>query len=221
VVRRVYALGATGILNALDAADGTLVWSRDAMADTGMKLPMWGFAGSPLVIGDEPTVSPKSAGSAPREDGGDRRRRLRPARRLRPRHRRAALVRRGRRRVLHVYQGHAFGFDGRILARIDLDGSERRWKGGLYGNGQLVLLEDQVLLLVLGERRAGAHRGEPDRFTELSRFPAIEGKTWNHLSLVGDLLLARNSEEIAAFRRRRTRHRTAELVSCRIDRRAG
>jgi hypothetical protein len=39
-----------------------------------------------------------------------------------------------------------------------------------------------------------------DQFAELDRFTAIEGKTWNHPGLVGDLLLVQNGEEMAAFR---------------------
>jgi hypothetical protein len=36
--------------------------------------------------------------------------------------------------------------------------------------------------------------------TAIARFPAIEGKTWNHPVLVGDVLLVRNGQEMAAFR---------------------
>ena len=100
-----------------------------------------------------------------------------------------------------VHEGYAYGFDGTILASIDLRDGTRKWKGGRYGNGQLVLLADQNALLVLSEEGELALVGAtPERFVELGRAPGIDGKTWSHPVLVGDRLLVRNAEEMAAFR---------------------
>jgi outer membrane protein assembly factor BamB len=100
-----------------------------------------------------------------------------------------------------VHKGHAYGFDNSILAAIDLNDGERKWKGGRYGFGQIVLLPEQDLLLVLSEEgELALVSATPDQFRELARFKAIEGKTWNHPVLAGDILLVRNGEEMAAFR---------------------
>jgi len=101
--------------------------------------------------------------------------------------------------VLH--RGHAFGFDNSILSCIDLADGKRKWKGGRYGNGQLVLLADQDVLLVLSEEgELALVSATTDGFKEVARFPALNAKTWNHPVLVGDVLLIRNGEEMAAFR---------------------
>jgi hypothetical protein len=77
---RVYALGATGTLNALDALSGALVWSRNAAAETGVERPGWGFAGSPLVVGDVVIVAASGRLAAYDAASGERRW-LGPARR--------------------------------------------------------------------------------------------------------------------------------------------
>jgi len=278
---RVYALGATGILNALDAEDGSVVWSRDAASDTGVKVPGWGFTSSPLVVddvvvaavagklaaydlatgdprwfGEAKSVSYSSphlltidgvaqvlmltgagATSVATADGTLLWEHAWPGfHSLQPAQtadggvlistagsssgiatRRLAVARgpggwtveerwtsEGLKPYFNdlvVHEGHAFGFDNSILACIDLANGERKWKGGRYGYGQLILLADQDLLLVLSEKgELALVAATPDRFTELARFPAIEGKTWNHPALVGDVLLARNAEEMVAFR---------------------
>jgi outer membrane protein assembly factor BamB len=46
---RVFALGATGTLNCLNAATGERHWSRDVAKDADASSPQWGFSGSPLV----------------------------------------------------------------------------------------------------------------------------------------------------------------------------
>ena len=274
---RVYTFGATGILNALDANNGAVVWSRDVSADTGVKVPFWGFSSSPLVIGDIVIVA-ASGQLVAYDAGGGNRRWLGPAgggsysspqlatidgvaqvilisgagtKSLAPADgkqlwdyawpsnsivqpavtpdgdvlitsqengtRRIAVVHNGGGWNVQerwtsnglkpyfndfvVHKGYAFGFDGRILACIDLKDGQRKWKGGRYGNGQLVLLPDQDLLLVLSEEgELALVAATPDQFTETAKIQAIQGKTWNHPVLVGDLLLVRNAEEMAAFR---------------------
>jgi hypothetical protein len=99
-----------------------------------------------------------------------------------------------------VHKGHAFGFTGPSLACIDLGDGKRKWRGGRYG-GQIILLADQDLLLVLTEKgEIVLVEAVPEKLTEIARFKAIEGKTWNHPVLVGDVLLVRNTQEMAAYR---------------------
>jgi outer membrane protein assembly factor BamB len=47
---RVYAVGGTGILKALDLETGRTLWKRDVMSDGGTELPRYGLSSSPLVI---------------------------------------------------------------------------------------------------------------------------------------------------------------------------
>ena len=276
---RVYTFGPTGILNALDASDGAVVWSRNVASDTATKIPMWGFASSPWVADDVVIVAAAGRLAAYELATGTRRwvgpdggegyssphlltiggiaqvlllseagavgvapgdgRLLwehswrQGMRIVQPAFTPAGDVLissgdgQGLRRVsvthdaggwkveerwtssglkpsfndFVVHEGHAFGFDGSILASIDLTDGTRKWKGGRYGHGQLVVLPDQDLLLVLSEEgELALVRAVPDRFTELARLPAIEGKTWNHPVLAGDVLLVRNGQEMAAFR---------------------
>ncbi|HEX6183207.1 MAG TPA: PQQ-binding-like beta-propeller repeat protein, partial [Pyrinomonadaceae bacterium] len=276
---RVYTLGATGILNALKADDGSVVWTRNAAADTKTKVPSWGFSGSPLLVGDvviiaaggtlaaydSATGEPRWVGetvgccySSPHRatlggvaqvvlmngpgafgvaladgkvlwqyqlptggrivqpaltadgdlllaqgEGGDL-------------YRVAVAQREGGWTVEErwtsnelkpyfsdfvVHEGHAYGFDNGKIACIDLKDGAGRWDGGSYGAGQLVLLPEQdVLLLVTEQGELALVSATPERFTELARVPAIKGKTWNHPVLVRDTLLVRNGEEMAAFR---------------------
>lgn len=103
-----------------------------------------------------------------------------------------------------VHKGHAYGFDGSILSSISLVDGKRNWKGGRYGSGQMVLLADQDLLLVSSEEgEVALVSATPDQFREVARFKAVEGKTWNHPVLAGDVLLVRNAEEMVAFRMKR------------------
>jgi hypothetical protein len=99
-----------------------------------------------------------------------------------------------------VKDGYAYGFDGAIFCCIDLSNGERKWRGGRYGRGQVILLADQDLLLVLSETgEAVLVSAQPTRHAELGRFNAITGKTWNHPVVAHGKLFVRNAEEIACY----------------------
>jgi outer membrane protein assembly factor BamB len=100
-----------------------------------------------------------------------------------------------------VHKGYIYGFHTRSIACIDVQEGKRIWKGGRYGNGQLILLADQDILLVISEKgEIALVNAHPDKFTELGKFPVIKGKTWNHPVLVKDMLYVRNDREMAACR---------------------
>ena len=63
VSNRVFAYGATGILNCLDLATGSRVWSRDAVKESGGHAPEWGATSSPLVVEDLVIVHGGEGGS--------------------------------------------------------------------------------------------------------------------------------------------------------------
>ena len=287
----VYAFGATGLLNALDARDGSAIWTRNVAEETGKEAPMWGFSSSPLIVGDIVIVAAEGKLAAYDAATGETRwiggvegtgyssphlatldgveqvlilngkgalsvdpqtgaelwkhewpgdgivqpnltedgdvligtgsgmggatglRRLTVGREagewnaergasgwtIAERWTSSGLKPYFNDYVVH--EGHAYGFDGGILACVDLADGKRKWKGGRFGDGQMVLLADQDLLLVLSEKgELALVDAKPEQFSERGRVKTIEGKTWNHPVLAGGIALVRNSEEMAAFR---------------------
>lgn len=49
---RLYTLGAKAVLSAFDASTGKLYWRHDLMNEVQAALPVWGFSGSPTVVGE-------------------------------------------------------------------------------------------------------------------------------------------------------------------------
>ncbi len=54
---RVFSLGATGILNCLDARTGKVIWGKDVLAAVGHDVPQWAKSGSPLVVDGKVVVT--------------------------------------------------------------------------------------------------------------------------------------------------------------------
>lgn len=97
------------------------------------------------------------------------------------------------------HQGHIYGLDEGILSSVDANTGERKWKGGRYGYGQLLLASGHLIVLTeSGE--VVLVKATPENHMEISRFSAIEGKTWNHPALANGRLLVRNTTEMACFR---------------------
>ena len=97
-----------------------------------------------------------------------------------------------------IHKGHAFGFDGRILSCIDLSDGQRKWKGGRYGHGQ-VMLASGHLVVVTEDGDLALVRATPERHAEVARLPILDGKTWNHPAIADGYLLVRNTTEMAAL----------------------
>lgn len=97
-----------------------------------------------------------------------------------------------------VHDGHAYALSEGILECVDLADGNRCWKKGRFGHGQILGVDD--LLLVLSED-GDLHLLElnPDKFVELGKVAALEGKTWNNLCLYGKRLLIRNAAEAACL----------------------
>ena len=296
-----YALGATGILDCLEARTGRLLWKRNILNDAKAENLEWGMAGSPLIYGNWVIVSPGgsdqssivaydkysgervwgggssrasyssplihrvqgkeqilifngkglfahrpadgavlwkyeytnmpkinvtqpiplSAANLPlswrslKEDGGAETARIllstgyakgsvlldlalspkgewsvKPAwhsKRLKPKF-----------NNLVVKDGYAYGADEGILTCIDLQNGRKKWKDGRYGYGQLLLVEN--LLLILAESGdIVLVEANPEEFCEVSRIRALEGKSWSHPAIGNGLLLVRNGRQACAF----------------------
>lgn len=99
-----------------------------------------------------------------------------------------------------VNKGFVYGFDGLSLACMNVENGKRQWRGGRDG-GQMILIADQDLMLVLSEKGdLILVSASPDKLTELARMSAIKGKTWSHPAISGNIVVVRNTSEMVAYR---------------------
>jgi outer membrane protein assembly factor BamB len=97
-----------------------------------------------------------------------------------------------------VQGNFVYGFDDGILTCLDLTTGKRMWRGDSYGFGQLLLV-DNTLLIQAESGDVALVDAAPGAFHESAHFSAIEGKTWNNPVLSGHHLLVRNDHEAACY----------------------
>ena len=279
---RLFALGATGILNCLDPVTGAKLWSTNILTDAKAQNLTWAMSGSPLVVGDAVIVNPGgsegksviaydvltghqiwSAGSAKAGYASPQSARLcdrdvvlmfdnvglstydpdahkllwdfgwtngPPCNAAQPitlsddrvfignGYGKGSVLLQVKRdgdqwsvdpiweskhlklkfnsAVLHG--DSIYGLDEGILTCISVADGKRQWKGGRYAYGQLVLVDD--LILVLAESgEVALVPATPDEFREVAKFQAIEGKTWNNPVVCRGKLFVRNCDEAACY----------------------
>ncbi len=280
---RVYAQGATGMLNCLELKTGKRIWSKNILSDNEASIKEWGVAGSPLVFDSLVVVSAggqnnqslaayhKDTGKKIWSGGNDRAgyssalvATLAGARQILIFNQNNVVahdpvtgqilwqqawpggsecvaqpiplpddrvfvssgygvgcklfqIRRDADNALQVSliwetnklkakfanvahrEGYIYGLDDGILVCLDLANGERKWKAGRYGHGQMIGVDDLLLMqaesgdVVLVEATPEAHK-------EVSRFAALASKTWNNPALAGEYLLVRNDREAACYK---------------------
>lgn len=279
---RLYALGATGILNCLEPRTGKRIWSHDVLVENSIANVPWGMTGSPLVYDNLVVINPggpnqqglmafdRLTGKQIWQAGVD------PASYCAPQLNTVDGVRQillfdgmgiaghdpknGRElwkfpwtnqakvnasqpfvldpdrvlisngygvgsamlQVKHQQQNwtvtplweskrlrlkfnpgvlqypYVYGLDEGILACFDLQENKLKWRGGRYSFGQVLLIGEWLLVLAeTGE--VALVKAAPDAFTEVARFPAITGKTWNCHAIWKGLLFVRNGDEAACY----------------------
>lgn len=274
---RLYTLGGTGILNAIDATNGHLLWSRKAAEETGTEIRTWGICGSPIYTDSLVIVSLSGRMAAytsitgeqvwTGEDGGSgysspqlvtlcnvrqvllmcetglvsvdpatgktiwsyswplSDRVLQPAQidgtdlLIDEEYKNVKRIHisndsKGWKagdvwttpeiKMLYndfvVHKGYAYGFDGPSMACVNLANGKRTWRGERYRGFQILLADQDVILVLTEKGELALVSADPSKFTELSRIQVLKGKTWNHPAISGDILVVRNSEEMAAYR---------------------
>ena len=279
---KVYALGGSGELRALEDATGKVIWRKNILADNGASNLEWAMSGAPLVVDDKLIVLPggtsgKSIAAYNKDTGetvwtslNDKQAYTSPMLATLAGKRQIVLVSASRMLAVdpedgsllwsypwktsyganssqplivddeHVFvssgygtgaalvkivregdgfraeevwknntmknkfnssvlhEGIVYGLDEAILAAVDVRTGERRWKGGRYGFGQVLLAGDH--LIVLTEKgEVVLVKATPESHQEVARFPAISGKTWNTHAVAGGRLIVRNQTEMACY----------------------
>lgn len=97
------------------------------------------------------------------------------------------------------HEGYIYGLDDGTLVCLDVRDGSAKWKEGRYGHGQMILVDD-LLLLTAENGEVVLLEPVPEEPRVLTRFQALTGKSWNPPAQAGPYLVVRNHLEAACYR---------------------
>ena len=98
------------------------------------------------------------------------------------------------------HKGFLYGMDEGILTCVDAQDGTRKWKDGRFGNGQLLLAGDYLLI---GDEAGKLLlvRATPEGYKEVGRVAGAlpDTKNWNHLTFARGCAFLRNHFEMVCY----------------------
>lgn len=94
--------------------------------------------------------------------------------------------------------GHIYGFDHAALKCLDAATGDVKWVQRGYGKGSLIAVGEHLLVLTDRGQLVLA-KIDPQGFSPLGRFAALDGKSWTAPSFSGGRVYLRNLTEMACY----------------------
>ncbi|OWK47172.1 PQQ-binding-like beta-propeller repeat protein [Fimbriiglobus ruber] len=98
-----------------------------------------------------------------------------------------------------VHNGYIYGLSGGLLVCVDAKTGKQVWNDGKYGDGQIVLSGDYLVISAEKPGRVVLVAADPSEFRELGSMPVFKDRTWNVPALAGNQLFMRNHREMACL----------------------
>lgn len=96
------------------------------------------------------------------------------------------------------YDGYIYGFSNATLKCVSAEDGTSKWSKRALGKGSLILVGDK--LLVLSDKGVlKLVETNPEVYTELGSFQALEGKSWTAPSFANGRVYVRNLTEMASY----------------------
>jgi outer membrane protein assembly factor BamB len=94
-------------------------------------------------------------------------------------------------------EGRLYALSDGILECVDAEKGDRVWRGGRYGQGQLLFVNGALLILsedgriVLADKETGK---------VVAQREVLEGTTWNTFAIAGAFLIVRNGTQVVCLK---------------------